>query len=220
MIKYRPLGLLLMLVTLGLTACGGHDDGPPPEYTSQISSDPAYDGDIQQTAPSSYLVTQGMSTEVQSVFAGINPADSTEYRAFLDFPLGGATGVPSDAVIDTAFLDFYVNSLQPGTGTLPIRIELVAFQPPTLFPTDFDRTAQPPLAYITLNPPINANDNGTNVSVDVTPLMVEAQRRGLVDFQVRILEDLGPAIPVLMEINDSTGANRPTVGPLLTVNFF
>lgn len=215
----KSLGMLMILTALSLSACGGRDS-PPPEYTTQISSDPAYDGDIQQTSAMSYVVTQGMTTSVQSVFAGINPADSTEYRAFLDFPLGGAQGVPGNAGIDTAFLDFYVNSLQPSSGTLPLRIELVNFQPPTLFPTDFDRTALPALAYITLNPAINPTDTGTNVSVDVTALMVEAQRLGLADFQVRILEDLGPAIPVIMEINDSTGSNRASVGPLLTVTYF
>jgi hypothetical protein len=50
--------------------------------------------------------------------------------------------------------------------------------------------------------------------------MIEAQRRGLVDFQVRIMEDLGPAIPILLEINDTTGANRASFAPLLTVNYF
>jgi hypothetical protein len=50
--------------------------------------------------------------------------------------------------------------------------------------------------------------------------MVEAQRRGLVDFQVRIMEDLGPAIPVLMTIDDSTGAQRASRAPVLTVTYF
>ena len=63
-------------------------------------------------------------------------------------------------------------------------------------------------------------DVGKNVSIDVTPLMIEAQRRGLVDFQVRIMEDLGPAIPILVEINDTTGVNRGSLGPLLTVTYF
>jgi hypothetical protein len=50
--------------------------------------------------------------------------------------------------------------------------------------------------------------------------MEEAQRQRLVDFQVRILEDLGPAIPVLMVIDDSTGPNRSSRAPLLTVTYF
>jgi len=137
---------------------------------------------------------------------GINPATLTEFRAFLDFPLTGAGGVPGNAIIDSAFLDIHIDSLQPGVGTIPILIELVSFQPPTLLETDFDRTLQPPLASVVVSPPISQADVGTNVSIDVTPLMVEAQNLGLVDFQVRIMEDLGPAIPVLMEIDDTTGS--------------
>ena len=161
-----------------------------------------------------------MSPTVQSVFAGIDPVARTEFRAFLDFPLTGAGGVPGDAIIDSAFLDIYINSLQPNIGTIPILIELVSFQPPTLLETDFDRTLQPPLASLVISPPISQADVGANLSIDVTPLMIEAQRRGLVDFQLRIMEDLGPAIPILVEINDTTGVDRGSFGPLLTVTYF
>jgi hypothetical protein len=154
------------------------------------------------------------------VFAGIDPVARTEFRAFLDFPLTGSGGVPGSANIDSAFLDVYINSLQPTVGTIPIRIELVSFQPPTLIETDFDRTIQPPLASLVVSPPFAQSDVGTNVSIDVTDLMIEARSRGLVDFQVRIMEDLGPAIPILLEINDTTGANRASLAPLLTVNYF
>jgi hypothetical protein len=183
-------------------------------------SDSAFDGDIQQTSPSTFTVTQGMSPSVQSVFAGIDPANFTEFRAFLDFPLSGVGGVPGSAVIESAFLDIFINSLQPSTATLSILIELVAFQPPTLLETDFDRTLQPPLASVRVTPPFAQADVGTNVSIDVTSLMVQAQQMGLVDFQVRIMEDLGPAIPGLIEIDDSTGVKRALHAPELTVTYF
>jgi hypothetical protein len=160
-----------------------------------------------------------MSPTVQSVFAGIDPVTRAEYRAFLDFPLTGAGGVPGNAIIDSAFLDIHIDSLQPTIGTLPILIELVSIQPPTLLGTDFDRTLQPPLASVVVNPPITQADVGTNVSIDVTPLMVAAQNLGLVDFQVRILEDLVGG-PILLEIDDTTGASRNTFAPLLTVTYF
>lgn len=213
---------LIVVAAFGLASCGGGDSGsgPPPLVTVQIASDPGYDGDIQETSPTTFTVTQGMSPTVQSVFAGIDPATLTEFRAFLDFPLGGAGGVPAGANIDSAFLDIYVNSLQPGATSLPILIELVSFQPPTLLYTDFDRNVQPPLAYLRVNPPFSQTDVGTNVSIDVTSLMLQAQELGLVDFQVRILEDLGQSIPALIEINDTTGANRSSFAPLLTVNYF
>jgi len=219
----RSFTLAIAYAAISLTGCGGGDGGyspPPPAVTTQIQSDPGFDGDIEQTSPISFTVTQGMSPTVQSVFAGIDPVARTEFRAFLDFPLVGPGGVPGDAVIDSAFLDVYINSLQPNIGTIPILIELVSFQPPTLLETDFDRTLQPPLASLVLSPPISQADVGANVSIDVTPLMIEAQRLGLLDFQVRIMEDLGPAIPILVEIDDTTGADRSLFAPLLIVTYF
>jgi hypothetical protein len=171
-------------------------------------------------SPDVYTVTQGMSSSVQSVLAGIDPVGGTEFRAFLDFPLGGTGGVPGNAVIDSAFLEIYINNLDPISGRLPLRVDLVEFQPPTLIGTDFSRSAQPALASVTLSPDISRRDVGTYVPIDVTPLMREAQRLALVDFQVRIMEDLGPAIPVLMVIDNSTGPNRSSRAPLLTVTYF
>jgi hypothetical protein len=215
--------VLACCAAIGLAGCGGDGSSPPPPaITTQISSDPSFDGDIEQTSPTTFTVTQGMSPSVQSVFAGIYPATGTEFRAFLDFPLTGAGGVPGNAIIDSASLDIFINSLQPTTGTLPLRIDLVSLQPPppTLLESDFDRTLQPPLASMSVAPAFTQADVGTNVSIDVTALMVEAQRLGLSDFEVRILEELGPAIPVLIEINDTTGSDRANRGPLLTVTYF
>ena len=218
----RSFAVAITFAAISLTGCGGNDGrvGPPPLVTTQIQSDTGFDGDIEQTSPISFTITQGMSPSVQSVFAGIDPVVRTEFRAFLDFPLTGAGGVPGDATIDSAFLDVHINSLQPTVGSIPLLIELVEIQPPTLIETDFDRSVQPPLASLLVSPPISQSDVSTNVSIDVTPLMIEAQRLGLVDFQVRILEDLGSNIPILVEINDTTGADRGSLGPLLTVTYF
>ena len=102
---------------------------------------------------------------------------------------------------------------------VPIRVELVAFQPPTLIATDFDRTAQPPLGAVLVSGDVTAADIGQFVPVDVTPLMVQAQQLGLVDFQVRIMEDLGPPIFTLIEIDDTIEADRAQRAPLLTVTY-
>jgi hypothetical protein len=207
---------------LFLSGCGGgseSDDGSR-TVTTHILSDPRFDGDIERIAPDTYTVTQGMSTTVQSVLAGIDPVGGTEFRAFLDFPLGGSGGVPGDALIDSAFLDLYVTSLDPITARLPLRVDLVAFQPPTLRDTDYSRSVQPALASVTVSPDISRSDVDRYVPIDVTSLMREAQRRGLADFQVRIMEDLGPPIPALMIIDDSTGSDRASRAPLLTVTWY
>jgi hypothetical protein len=220
MMHLKTLAIAASCALMGLTGCGGGNDAPPPTFTTQILSDLGYDGDIEQTSADTATVTQGMSPTVQSVLAGIDPAAGTEFRAFLDFPLGGSGGVPGDAAIDSAFLEVFVDDLRPANAVVPVRVELVSFQPPTLLPTDFDRTLQPPLAYTTIAPQLSAADVGTYVPIDVTSLMVEAQRMGLPDFQVRIMEDLGPPIVGRFSIDDATGANRSARAPLLTVTYF
>lgn len=202
------------LTILALPGCGGGSSSPQ-TFTTSIVSDSAYDGDIEQISPSTYAITQGMSSSVQSMFAGVDPGTLNEFRAFLDFPLGGVRGVPFDAIIDSAYLEIVIDSIHPVSATIPILVELVAFQPPTLLSTDFDRSA---LTYTRITPPISPADVGQNVFIDVTSLMREVQYRGLTDFQVRILEDFGTS-PGLIEINDMTGINRPSLAPLLTVTY-
>jgi hypothetical protein len=221
--KKAFFAIILILITLPLAGCGGgSSSSSPPPITTQILSDPVYDGDIAQDVTGTFTVTQGMTPSVQSVFAGIDPATSTEYRAFLDFPLSGVGGVPGNAVIVSATLDIFINNIipYPLSGTIPIRIDLVSFQPPLLIGTDFDRTLQPALMTKTINPPISQTDFGQHIFIDVTPFMAEVQRLGLPDFQVRILEDLGIVSPGIIEINDTTGPNAGALAPLLQVQYY
>jgi hypothetical protein len=211
--QFKPLAASLFLVLAG---CGGSGDDPPEITQTQILSDSGYDGDIEQTGPDSAVVTQGMGPNVQSVLAGIDPVAGTEFRAFLHFPLDS---VPGKAYIDSAFLEVFIDDIQPTNAVVPVRIELVSFQQP-MIATDFDRTAQPALAFTTLSPRLGPSDVGKYVPMDVTDLMIQAQRLGLSDFQVRIMEDLGPPSDGLFAIDDSTGSNRPQVAPLLTVNYY
>lgn len=210
-------GLFLLL---SLAGCGDGGSSGPQEFTTQILSDPALDGDIAQNPFTGvFTVVQG---NTQSVFAGVHPFSGVEYRAFLNFPLFGAGGVPVNAVIVSAYIDIVINSIdpQPLNGFIPIRIDLVNFQPPTLIGTDFSRTLQPALATTTLVPPISQADFGRHIFIDVSPLMIEAQSRGLSYLQLRLLEDLGAAVPGRIEINDTTGPNRATLAPQLVVTYF
>jgi hypothetical protein len=60
-----------------------------------------------------------------SVLAGIDPDTGFESRAFLDFPLTGAGGIPGSAIINSATLDIFINSIsiRPAASSIPIRIE-------------------------------------------------------------------------------------------------
>ncbi|MFC3110577.1 hypothetical protein ACFOFO_21890 [Undibacterium arcticum] len=207
---------VMMSLVLTMSGCGGGDSSnPPTPIVTQIHSRAAFDGDIQFDPPNLFTIVQG---NTPSVFAGVHPVTGSEFRAFLDFPLTGAGGVPGSAIINSATLDIFIDSIsiQPVASSIPIRIELVTFPPQTLLASDFNRTIQPALALTTIIPPISRADVSRHVTVDVTSLMVQAQRSGLTDFQIRILEDDGFVFPGLIEIDDTT-INR---APLLTVSFF
>lgn len=209
--------VLTALMILTVSGCGSNGGNDSPSYVAEIISDPVYDGDIKYDPVTKiYTVTQG---NTGSVFAGVDLFNNLEYRSFLAFNLVGA--VPGNAIIESAWLDIYINSVDTQflSDTIPLRIDLVSFEPqlPILVGSDFDSNQQPALASITINPPISRADINQPVSVDVTPLMVEAQRRGLQFFQVRIMENLGVVDPGVVEIDDTTGADRRKYAPLLTV---
>ena len=209
--KRLIFALLMFFAIFAVSGCGrGHDSSPT--FVSDILSNPALDGDIEQSPPAVFTITQGST---QSVIAGIDPVTGGEFRAFLQFPLAS---IPGSAIISSATLDIVIDSIQPLSGTIPIRIDLVSLQTTTLFASDYDRINQPALAFRTF--PIFQSDLGRHVVVDVTPLMQEAQRLSLSSFQIRILEDLGIVSPGLVEINDTNGVNRRNLAPLLEVIYF
>jgi hypothetical protein len=224
--KKTLLPAIMVFIILALIGCGHDHNNAQPTIIAHILSDPVFDGDILENPPGVFTITQGMTLTppaVQSVFAGVDPLTFAEYRAFLDFPLTGANGVPSNAVIVSATLDIVINSIQPPAGTIPIRIELVSIPGLTLVaPDDFSRTLLPAITFTTIVPPISSFDVGNHVAVDVTSLMVKAQNLGLLDFQVRILEDLGFVPAGTIEINDNTidQTVRGDLAPLLKVEYF
>ncbi len=207
--KRTFLAIILAVITLAMFGCGD-GSSPPPTFVTQIVSDQNFNGDITKPVTGPFLIVQG---NTQSLFAGIDPVSQAESRAFLDFPLTGAGGVPGNAVIVSATLDLFISSFQSTVSTIPMRIELVSFTS-ILLAADYDSL---PLTTAIIRFPVFPSDAGKHVPVDVTSLMVEAQRLGLLNFQVRILEDFGPVTPGLIEINDTTGPNRGVLAPLLEV---
>jgi hypothetical protein len=200
---------LAFSILLTLSGCGSNS--PAPTFSTQILSSAANDGDISilNTIP---LVTQG---NLASVFAGIDAASGTEYRAFLDFPLTGSGGVPGSAIIDSATLDIFIDSLaiQPTANSVPIRIDLVTFPPHPLLASDFSQTV-----LATRRSAIFRSDVNHHVVIDISGLMAAAQAQvpPLPDFQVRISEDLS-AIPDgtfdgLVEIHEATVGRAPLLG--------
>jgi hypothetical protein len=202
------LGMVAFLV-MALSGCGGGDRRTV--FVAQILSDQPTDGDIAFDG-TNFTITNGPDT----LFFGIDDNDPNfpEYRAFLDFPLDGSTGqdvVPANAVIVSATLEVFidrVNFISP----VPTLLDLVQYPISGLTAGDFNSV---PLEFRSLD--FRSSDVGNFVAIDVTPFMVEAQRRGLPDFQVRFLLDFVPNPIGLVGIED-----RPNItftAPLLAVEY-
>ena len=146
---------------------------------------------------------------------GINDSDQNlpEYRAFLDFPLDGSTGgevIPINARIVSATLEVFINEVS-FAPIVPTLLDLVSYPINGLRVEDFDSF---PLMSQSLD--FFAADLGTIVSIDVTPLMQEAQRLGVPDFQVRFVLDFETDVG-FVGIEDLPF--DPSTAPLLTVRY-
>jgi len=205
---------VVAVVMIFIAACGGGGDGVSRAvFVAQILSDQPADGDIafdpvQQTL----TITNGPGT----MFFGIDDLDPNfpEYRAFLDFPLDGSNGgdiIPADAVIVSATLELFLNEVSFAT-VVPTLLDLVPYPVSGLTPQDFNT---PPILFQRLD--FFSSDRGNFVTIDVTPLMREAQRRGLSDFQVRFLLDLAVSNIGFVGIEDLP--NITITAPLLTVEY-
>lgn len=206
------------ILAIALSSCGGGGDSRT-IFVAQILSDQQADGDIaSDPVLSLYTITNGPDT----IFFGIddNALNLPEYRAFLDFPLDGSTGqdvVPANAGIVSATLEVFINRIDFAV-TIPTRIDLVTYPINGLTVSDFNSLPLtfPGGAFASRSLDFISSDLGNYVAIDVTPLLREAQRRGLFDFQVRFLLDLTANIG-FVGIDDRPGI--ALTAPLLIVEY-
>jgi len=201
------LGVVGVLALLA-AGCGG-DDGPTTVFIQTLSAQ-GVDGDIGLTPGGTYLISQANIT--QNVLFGLD-SDGTEFRAFLDFPLDGSNGggaVPLGATIVSADIEIFVNNVG-FASTVPTLLELVPFPVTGLRPADYNSV--PLLTRSPFN--LFGSDVGNFVRIDVTSLMVEAQRQGFSNLQLRFLLDFVPGAAGLVELDDGPAATAP----LLTVQY-
>jgi hypothetical protein len=205
-------GMFVVILLAMLSACRIDSRDPYNPSVTHIFSDLNADGDIAYIIPQDrFIVSSAVTTG--TVLAGIDPVNDDEYRGFLDFDLREVHGVPYHAEIESATLEIFINdvSLPYYETVVPLILDLVYFQPPTLIESDFNRSIQPPLLSLPLD--IWRSDEGTMVAVDVTAFMVEVQNQGYSDFQVRLVLDSIIATSGLIEIED----NIPETAPMLKV---
>ncbi len=209
------LGITAVLA-LALTGCGSVSQDI---FIAEILSDQLADGDIAyDPVQDSFTITNGPNT----ILFGIDEMNRNlpEFRAFLDFPLDGATNgdvVPLNAEILEATLEVFIDEVS-FTGTVSTLLDLVLFSINGLTSADFDSA---PLKFpnggdATLSFNFYSSDQGFFVLIDVTSLMRQTQRLGLSDLQVRFL----------LDFNSDSGIvgiqDRPNIAmtaPLLTVKF-
>ena len=209
--KLLLLGLALILA-VSLTGCGGGGNRNDTVIV-QTFSDRNADGDISFTPPSTFTFSQDITPRPDFVLFGLG-GTGTEFRAFMDFPLDGSNGggvVPSGATIVSADIEVFVFNVS-FSSIVPTLVDLVPFPITHLRPADFNS-----IPFATRSPfNFLAADINNFVRIDVTSLMLEAQRQGLKNFQVRFLLDLVPGADGLVEISDGPSLNT---APILTVEY-
>ncbi len=203
------------IFALVLAGCGGGSSGPE-LFVFERLSDQTVDADIAYTGAGSPTIFPASSTHTIQI--GVD-AGGTEYRGFLDFPIGG---LPPSADVRFAYIDVFVGSV-PFGASVPVLVELVEFQPPTLIPSDFFRLPPDPFLPPVQGIPIFTflQDDAVSprpvVRIEVTSLVQRALQRLQPDFQARLLLDPASAIvPAIVTLDDGAA----NTAPLLHVEYF
>jgi hypothetical protein len=214
----RKIGILGLVgvLALVLAGCGGGGDSNPEIFVFEQLSDQAVDADIAFTGAGSPIIFP--ASETGSIQIGVD-GDGTEYRGFLDFPIGG---IPITAEVRFAYIEVFVGSV-PFGANVPVLVELVDFQPPELIESDFFRSPPDPFLPPVQGIPIfsflpdDAVPPRTPVRIEVTSLVERALLRLQPDFQVRLLLDPSlPAFPAIVTLDDDAAQTAP----LLHVEYF
>lgn len=188
----------MAIAALSLASCGGGDDRLL--FSADIPSNRAVDGFVTRTVP---IGTDNvfLAQDNGAVQAGTDPLTLSESRAFLDFPLDGAGGVPAGARIESAVLHAFVSRIDAASGfRFPLVLEIVPVFAP-LDPSDFGATADPAVSVIFEFSP--TRDNGNFVSIDVTPLLRKAIADGSRRLELRVRPGVSAAGPGLAVIEDA-----------------
>ncbi len=119
--------------------------------------------------------------------------------------------ISSDRFIRSAPLELFLNEVN-FANAIPTLLDLVSYPMSGLRPWDFN---SPPILFRRVD--FFQSDQGKYVAIDVTPLMREAQRLGLSDFQVRFLLDLAVSDVGFVGIEDLP--HITITAPLLTVEY-
>ncbi|HSL99995.1 MAG TPA: hypothetical protein VK944_07725 [Candidatus Limnocylindria bacterium] len=209
------LGVASILV-LALSGCGGGGRDTRTVFFAEVLSDVSVDGDLS-LAPGEVVPLLTPATAFNEILVGVDGM-GVEYRGFIHFPFDGSTAgdsIPSDADVRFAYLEFFVSSVN-FIGTADFLMDLVSFPPP-LVPDDYFRDVTIPLASRIF--PMRSDDLDGFVRIEITPLVREAIRLGLPDFQVRVLLDLDFTFGQF-GVEDLPGRTGTVTAPLLYVEYY
>jgi hypothetical protein len=213
----RKIGILGLVGVLALVLAGCGGSSGPDLFVFEQLSDQTVDADIAYTGVGFPSIFPASSTGTLQI--GVD-GGGTEYRGFLDFPIGG---IPSSADVRLAYIEVFVGSV-PFGASVPVLVELVDFQPPVLIGSDFFRSAPDPFLPPVLGRslfdflPFDALFPRPAVRIVVTSLVQRALQRMQPDFQVRLLLDPDPlaVVPAIVTLDD----DAINTAPLLHVEYF
>jgi len=206
--RFLVPGLVGVLVLI-LAGCGG-GSGTDLTVFEQLS-DQAVDAHISAVIdPGTGEPTIFPASVSGSIRVGVD-GTGIEYRGFMDFPI---SGIPAAADVRLAYIELFVGSV-PFGGAVPVLVELVDFQPPTLIGSDFFYEAPAPFLPPVLARPIfdffpsDAVIPRPAVRIEVTTLVQRALQRLQPDFQLRLLLDPAVPGPGIVQLDDGAAATAP-----------